>query len=130
MLSAFAFGFWVSAICGGMWLVSSLLCEFYPLLPPHLPLLFLLLLLVLVRVVVNVNVVIVSKRGNCKGNSALGKVVLLLFLENVCPGNCCKKNYGIVLKETLKRVIRVSNWEKGLAKRAEKENARKVTESD
>lgn len=28
MLSAFAFGFWVSAICGGMWLVSSLLCEF------------------------------------------------------------------------------------------------------
>lgn len=55
-----------------------MLCEFYPLLPPHLLLLslilVLLLLLVLVRVVVNVNVVIVSKRGNCKGNSALGKV--------------------------------------------------------
>lgn len=32
------------------------------------------------------------------------------------------------MKETLKRVIRVSNWEKGLAKRAEKEKARKVTE--
>lgn len=28
MLSAFAFGFWVSAICGGMWLVSSLPSEF------------------------------------------------------------------------------------------------------
>lgn len=54
-----AFGFWVSPICGGMRLVSSL-----PLSAPH----------VVVLVTVNVNVVIVSTEGELHSAVEKGRV--------------------------------------------------------